>query len=251
MSALVDRRRLLLGLAAASAAAAGPVVAEAAVTVAENPELIRLADELPAVYERYVQSWHEDRAIRDKWYAVWPLAPDEISEVTDPGAKDAWSTPGEKESSFEGGFLWRKGEKFPRIITAKSWWVRNELRAAKRRLKRKASPALRAEVDRLTHTLKVAGKYEDECIRIKEACHDEYTAGWKAKKAAAEAVCNLIGAIMEQPDETMAGLLIKAEALDTFAGMTDFDQKAAIWEPNKWHGQIAASILRHAKGGAS
>ncbi len=248
MDTTVSRRGLLLGLAAASTAAAAIPVADAAVTVAENPELIRLADELPAVYDRYVEAWHRDRDIIDKWYAVWPLAPDEISEV---GTKSPWETVGEKERSFEGGYLWRKGEKFPRIITMKSHWAAAHLSAAKRRLKKKDSPAARAEVAELTRIYKLADEYENECIRVEEECNAEYTEGWKAKNAAAKAVCDLIGAIMAQPDNTMEGLLIKAEALDTFACMTDRDQKSAIFEPNKWHGQIAASILRHAKGGMS
>ncbi|RLP22910.1 hypothetical protein [Mesorhizobium sp. YM1C-6-2] len=79
----------------------------------------------------------------------------------------------------------------------------------------------------------------------------EYEPYWRAVKAAVKSLCSLVATIMDQPDETMAGLLIKAEALATFGNMTDVDQGWAIFEPNKWHGQIAASILRHAKGGAS
>lgn len=248
METNVNRRSLLLGLAAASAAAAGPIAAEAAATTVENSELIRLADTLPATYDRYVEAWHADAAIRAKWLAVWPLAPDEISEVTVTSAEHPWDVPGEKEASFD-GWLWRKGERWPRTITMKSHWAEAHLRFAKRQLKRKDSHAHRAEVARLKRLHKLCGEYEDECIRVKEACHDEYTAGWKAKNAASEAVCQLIGAIMAQPDETMEGLLIKADALNTFASMTERDQKAAIFEPNKWHGQIAASILRHARGG--
>jgi len=251
MSAALSRRTLLLGLAAASTAAASTATvasADAAVTVAENPELIRLADALPHVYDRYVEARDKDWAISDKWLAVWPLAPDEISEI---GTKDPWETQGNIERCFQGDFLWREGEEFPRTITWRASWARGHLAAEQRRLKTKDTPARRAEIAQLKRIVKIAEDYEDECVRVKEACHDEYTAGWKARKVAAKAVCKLVGAIMEQPDRTMAGLLIKAEALDTFACMSEWDQKAAIFEPNKWHGQIAASVLRHAKGGAS
>ncbi|UVK49334.1 hypothetical protein BPNPMPFG_008276 (plasmid) [Mesorhizobium sp. AR07] len=60
-----------------------------------------------------------------------------------------------------------------------------------------------------------------------------------------------VAAIMATPDLTMEGLVIKAQALAEWdrAGDEKMD-KLAFEHGLDWHGQIAASILRHAKGGA-
>ncbi|MBX3584755.1 MAG: hypothetical protein KF810_23005 [Rhizobiaceae bacterium] len=52
-------------------------------------------------------------------------------------------------------------------------------------------------------------------------------------------------------EHSMEGLIIKAEALETFAGMPKSDQMSAVFKPGEWSAQIAASVLRHARGGVS
>lgn len=60
-----------------------------------------------------------------------------------------------------------------------------------------------------------------------------------------------IAAMMNETDVTMEGLLIKAEALAAWDRTAKGANKLAIRHGMDWHGQIAASILRHAKGGAT
>lgn len=75
-SAVFDRRRMLLGLAAASTAAAAPAVS--ASTLAESARLLRMADEIgPAVAE--IETARADRnQIAQVWGPRWPEVPPEI-----------------------------------------------------------------------------------------------------------------------------------------------------------------------------
>lgn len=99
-----NRRRLLLGLAAMSTAAAvGNDNAKAAISEAENPALVRLAVELPDVEAAYIIAMKHQRTVERKYGAIWPLAPDDI---TRPGTKSTQRF----ERSFKGGALYRKGE---------------------------------------------------------------------------------------------------------------------------------------------
>lgn len=91
-SALFDRRRMLLGLAAASTAAATATAAVGPVT-AENPELIRLAKELPALADQYHAAWKHQRDTEAKWTPLWPLASDDITE---PGTGSIYGNPMER-----------------------------------------------------------------------------------------------------------------------------------------------------------
>lgn len=76
----INRRRLLLGLAAASTTAAAITMAPSAhsATPDENPELVRLGNAFAAIADEYRTASDARNAIIDKWSKVWPLAPDEI-----------------------------------------------------------------------------------------------------------------------------------------------------------------------------
>src|SRR5688572_12605985 len=80
----MNRRSLLRGLAAASIAAGGSSVASASTFVpvpAENDELLRLGNELPAVTAEFYAARERRRAILAEWSQRWPVAPDEILTV--------------------------------------------------------------------------------------------------------------------------------------------------------------------------
>ena len=67
----LDRRRLLLGLAAASSAAALPSIAMAETKVAatENPALVRLGDKLPLIKAEYLAAAEAEASIVAAWSA--------------------------------------------------------------------------------------------------------------------------------------------------------------------------------------
>ncbi|MBB6410828.1 hypothetical protein [Mesorhizobium sangaii] len=77
----INRRRLLLGLAAASTAAAITVAPDAhSAPLAENPTLVQLGNALPDVEARYVATRDTVTAIIKEWSARWPAAPKVLIE---------------------------------------------------------------------------------------------------------------------------------------------------------------------------
>lgn len=249
-SVLFDRRRMLLGLAAASTAAA-TATAALEPSASENPELIRLAKELPALADQYHAAWKHQRDTEAKWAPQWPTAPDEI---TQPGTKGGW---GGWEKTFQGAARKRSNEDHPRQLIPSSsfgYSVRRAERALKsKRLLTTGSAEGRtraeweAELAEDKRCLALAQAYEAEIKRISET--SGYEASWKAHHAASNALADHVALIMAEPDRTMEGLIIKAEALEAWSGVEWFHRATRPGSAD-WHGQIAASILRHAKAAA-
>ncbi|AMJ59360.1 hypothetical protein [Bosea sp. PAMC 26642] len=249
MSNLFDRRRMLLGLAAASTAAA-TVTAAGGAKASENPELFRLASELPALSDHYHAARKHQDVTEAHWSPLWPLAPDDITEPGHPG----WhGSPIER--GLRGGALMRPGEAEPRRLIS-AFHFGFQVNRARRVLNGKKLTAglvdgrTRAEwetelaEDERCHALAVT--YEAETKRISEASN--YTASWQAHSAAAAALEVHVGLIMGQPDLTMEGLIIKAQALEVWGRVDELYRLSR--RGADWHGQIAASILRHASAAA-
>jgi hypothetical protein len=109
-----NRRRLLLGLAAASTAAAGSI-ASAATPALENPELLRLGDQLEAKAERHCQATaHENRIVREG-RRRWPTTPEALFRRDEAG-DFRFRGFGEIERDFDGGRAYRPGEEEPRLM---------------------------------------------------------------------------------------------------------------------------------------
>lgn len=261
----INRRRLLLGLASASSAAAIaaiPAAAEATPMVAENPRLVELAAQLPTLASSYYEALQAQNVVEAKWNALWPWAPDEL---TVPGTGLPWEgprQPGDAEGRVMGGFLWRKGEAFPRRIVMTTHRAGWEISGAKRHLRvlaggkqkksgGKGEAAWRDELARLEKLHGIADRYEKECKRLKGPAQAEHETKWTVTHRLRDEMEDLIAAIMNETDFTMEGLLIKAEALAEWDRTGKNMDKLAIRHGRDWHGQIAASILRHAAGGAA
>lgn len=251
----INRRRLLLGLAAASTAAA---TVNAAATPAENPALLALVAELPAMAEAYHVERHAYKDMEKKWNAATPWAPDDL---TVPGiAWPQWDDKqiGDAESKVLGGYIWREGDDFPRRIVVESWCVYGQLGAV-RRQKRHAKKAgslpdfahYEEEEKRLKKLLATAESYEASYSETKKKARADHEAMSPVKYGARDALENHVAAIMDTPDWTMEGLVIKAQALAEWDRVGDGMEKLAFKRGTNWHGQIAASILRHAAGGAA
>lgn len=252
-SAIFNRRRMLLGLAAASTAAAtASAAAGPATSAVENPELLRLAKELPALADQYHAAWKHQRDTEAKWTPLWPLA---SNDITERGTGSIYGNPIER--TLQGGARYRTGEEHPRrLIPSYSfrWGVRRAERALQSRkllrlgtLDGRTREQWEAELARNKHCLALAEAYEAETKRIREA--SGYEASWKAHHAATDALADLVARIMAEPDHTMEGLIIKAEALEAWNNV-EWWQRAMKPAAADWHGKIAASILRHAKAAA-
>ncbi|MGN6143433.1 MAG: hypothetical protein ACTHOP_07580 [Mesorhizobium sp.] len=255
MSADISRRRMLLGLAAASTAAAS-TVGDAIASRSENPKLLALAAELPAIAATFHAANDKYKAEYDAWNDKTPDAPDELT-IAGKHPWDESGQPGEAEQWALGGFMWRSGtERFPRRIVLQAWQVSCELTKA-RRWKRRAKKegnladfmAAEAEVDRLRALYSKANAYEREFWSIRTQASAWHHKAEPAKDELRDALERHVAAIMNERDLTMEGLVIKAQALAEWDRVGEgWGERIALKYGQDWQGQIAAAILRHAGG---
>lgn len=250
----IDRRRLLLGLAAASTAAATVTVDSAVATQLENPKLLALAEQLPNVAKAYHEAERLSRAVEREWNAKCPWAPDEITVKGTAWPSDDWNQPGEPERKPLGGWLWRQGDDYPRRIVVTEREANYRLHDAKANLRlamkkgksrRKSEAEWRAEIEHWVRLKSVAEKYERKFREVELKGKREHEKFWRPANAARDAFEYHVAAMMNEPDLTMEGLVIKAQALAEWDKIGGPD-KIAFRHGKDWHGQIAASILRHA-----
>ncbi|HEV2898828.1 MAG TPA: hypothetical protein VGX71_13530 [Pseudaminobacter sp.] len=240
----VNRRRLLLGLASASAVAATVSIPQADATPLENPELIRLGNELPAFEREHQDAAAALKAIKAEWRPLWPLAPEEIVCRTRYYGDEI-------ERGLSGGSLTRRGEERPLRVRSEQelvWWQGQcEGDLASKRVKcEKRRARLRQSVKELKQQIRIAKKYEAECARITTA--SGIRAGEKRETTAAIALTKHVDAIMAQPETSMAGLMVKAQAMSAWKS-ADISIIGML-EAKAWGPSFAASLIRLSEGGA-
>ncbi|MUZ72937.1 hypothetical protein GOZ90_09605 [Agrobacterium vitis] len=257
MSNIVEtnRRRFVLGLAAASAAA---ISEPAAAKAAENPKLVALADELPAIAQQYNAANLANQEMKIRWRDATPLAPDEISErgLSKPHLCDQ-AINEDIECSVLGGYLYREGEQYPRRIKLRQWDIWRELLESRRIMcqAQKAGSvadflAAEEDVKRLKALYTKVKVYEAEYSKLREAAIAEGDRLSEIKLTALTAFARHVDAIIAEDDRTMEGLVIKAEALVEWSRVEKIDRAlSSLNNSVDWHSSIAKSILRYAEGG--
>jgi hypothetical protein len=253
----VTRRRLLLGIAAASASAAALTMPNDthAAAIEENPELVRLGDELPRIAEDYNSARAAKNAALLAWSSRLPRAPDAI---TAPGW--SWSSD-DSERSLDGTPLVRTGESYARRVWSAAA-LANEAKRGERVLRgtsfeknkngkhrRLTRDEYRQLVDGYYEKYAVARDYEAERDSIK--AQSDIDSVQKRLDDAEKAFSEALKAILREPDRTMVGVVIKAQAIATasaagrFFLLSTFDA-----ETGDWGTRLANSVLTHAKAGA-
>ena len=249
----------MLGLAAASTGAATAVVAghipALAAEVAENPELVRLGDQLPAVEAELSEATQAYYAIIRRWNPRMPRAPEAIA--MDWSDKDAW------ERDILGAPILRDGSRYeyprfddpprppgsprPMSVHTAAELERDAVRI-ERDMKRKrprhpltADQLLAMDAKRamLLDKAGLARAYEAKRVAWLKASGFEPA---RARKEAAEkAMEALASSIMSVPETTMAGVLIKAQTLSLWHAYP----LASLMDCTKGHAlKLANSILR-------
>ncbi|TPK70288.1 hypothetical protein FJ930_18355 [Mesorhizobium sp. B2-4-15] len=238
----LNRRRLLLGLAAASTAAAAVTVAPHAHSAAiqENPELVRLGNAFPAIAEEYRVAKNARSKIVKKWSKLWPSAPDEILTGRSHGRVT--------ERDITGHGIYRN-DKLVGIDSCDDldWYIDQAERILKgksidkRKIHGRDREGWEAHLDELVAEYTVAAKYEAEQARILKA--SGYKAADERKSMATKALVAAIDAIMALPETTMAGVMIKAQALQAW-GHADRWERLLTPEAAAWAPSLAATVLR-------
>lgn len=236
--AALSRRRLLSGLALSATAAAASAFPGEAATQAENPELLMLADQLPAIAGDHDAAKADfDQVIR-KAHKVWPRAPEEITY---------WGAHSEPEHFIDGSG-YSEGHK---VLTdaAIDWRVNSDLAEADRLIaaggprRAKRAAWLKAEAPRFANRRKAARAYWREAERIRSDF--DYERVSTRYRTAQEALRQHVNEIMMTREETIAGVVIKAQALATWSHTDPFWKAFNDLAPN-WSDEIAASIMRQA-----
>lgn len=248
----LNRRRLLLGIASASAAGAAIAISSAAVVGAtENANLLRLAEELPTLEAKYVTANKAKEAAYRNGMKHWPIAP-RVLVQSNYGSRSL-------ERDIAGAGLKRNGD-FANLWELDD--VRNRVAAL-----HKAVHCARKNPDRpfsvayFTGTdtaegwkpylaewqmiLAAAEAYYATTDRLREECG--YEPARLADEAARDALVTHVAAIMAERPTTMAGVVIHARALAAFGEVEQFYR---VCEPTSWPwaSSFAASVLRLAEG---
>lgn len=256
-----ERRRLLLGLAAASTAAAGLTLSVAPALAlaqeAENPELLRLGEEFDRLYDEYVVLRAHKLAVLREGDRRWPVTPEALFLKDAAGGYVASSAfgPGEMERDFAGGARMRRGESEPRALVARAS-LRYPVEAAQQALASKHlarrgtlygrdRASWEAQLQEHKPLFDLSEAYHQECDRLQEELG--WTAAWQAVSNKKDQLSETVTALMAQKEQTVAGLLIKARAVQKF-GRTDYAW--FTYQAIQWGGELAEAVLRFAERGA-
>ena len=239
----LSRRHLLMGLAASATAAAS--VAEAASAPQENPELLALGDELPALAAKHLEARDRVRAIVAEWSPQWPVPSAELVRFGNE-CKDYRGIDGvclhlhDVKGSMFG--LIKLGT--PEYFEGSAAYHEQEAarRAATKSQRRLKFHTLWAERDRAQ--IEPARAHWAEVERITEASGIDAAQSQLAD--AREALKVKVDQIMRVDDWTIAGTIIKAQALQAWSEVAAF-HRAFNKEGLDWADLLAASIMRHAQ----
>ncbi|AZO79648.1 MULTISPECIES: hypothetical protein [unclassified Bosea (in: a-proteobacteria)] len=243
-SAIFNRRRMLLGLAAASTAAAGPIaVAAGAQAPAEAAELMDLGAKTPFALANYRQAIEAREAIVRKWAPKWPSAP---KSIHNPGSYSQAETDLTGRMAPDCVWIWDREKLQDSIARIPSHTLRKGAKPERVARANAAWSALEAERE---STLEALNAYHSQCAGIRRA--SGIIPAQAAEEAARDALLAHTRAIMVLEPATMAGVLIQAEALQAVAHVPDIQR--VVWKGNavslhEGYGErIAASILRIAR----
>jgi hypothetical protein len=236
----INRRRLLLGFAAASTAAAGVSLPATAAAPIENPRLIELGDKLETLESACLSARDKVHAIEAYWTPRWPKTP---AALLDEG--------NEVDRDFQGYVIYEPDR--PRIQQTYAspddidWRVDNARRIVRGRTidKRKIRGAGRAEWEqelaRLSRLRPIAKRHEARRARVMK--QSGYKEAKKAREIAMRNLGDLVSEAVALPATGMAGVMIKAQALAAWGRHAD-----ALWNMSypgalTWGSDLARSVL--------
>jgi len=256
----INRRRVLVGLAAASTASAGTVIAAPApssAVVEENPALIAAREEFRAAADELKAANEALEWLADEWRHLWPLAPEEIlGAVNAQLRRNSGEFPA--ETDIAGNYLLRdcsvltkRLSKEFRSNNGRTCFCLRRADDIAQRLEawRNAKPKGRAAekyARALEAALPLARAYEAETKRLRDL-----SGVADVRKRIEMARTRLTSAELEirrLPARTMAGVTIKAATLlTTYDGMGLQDMGGILGDAY----ELAKAVLAVSEGGAS
>lgn len=242
-SVFFNRRRMLLGLAAASTAAAGTVAVAAGKTAAaEIGELLDLGAKTAFVLSDYRKAVEARKSVVMEWSPQWPAVPQSIVHKNS-GARRS-PTLEDDDPVGEGAWIWRREKLLENIayFAEPAAWGK---RVSAAKVAREEAWRLKVKAERET-ILATLDAFDAKCGALVSA--SGIRSAQRAEYAARDVLMAHVRAVMALEPATMAGVLVQAETLEAAAHVPQIARVA-------WHGntvrfhegygeRLAASILR-------
>lgn len=237
-----NRRKMLLGLAAASTAAASGAAGKEAPKEAD--ELLALADELSDTVAAYKDAESRVSRIAREWGPQWPVPDMRIvryasdcrthRDILGRGIQTEWG---------KGGIMRVMDLGTPEYFekSARAHWKEYE-----RKMQTKSQRGAKSErrwAERDEELIAPAREYWSEADRITAASGIEEAKA--AQIEAMEALRQLVGRIVLYPEKTVTGLIIKAQAMQAWDAVDPFYWKVNL-DAQKWAEAMTATVLRQA-----
>lgn len=240
ITAALSRRHVLLGLAASATAA---TAAGATAAQQENPELVSLADALPATLNDYVTARDNVARIVAEWSPQWPVPAPEIERYGAGSKRHAGIDDRGIETPGRRGILAVIDLGTPESFQSQADYY-NGLAARKAKTKSQRGMKQHQQwAERERAAIAPARAYWSEVARIKTGSGiDEATA---QRTVTLDALHSHVDAIMRADDWTITGAIIKAQALGAWSEAARFARAFNVDGP-AWADLLAASILRRA-----
>ncbi len=240
------RRHMLLGLAAAATTATATSATGPTTGPKESPELLALADKLEPISQAQRDALAARDVIVKEWGPQWPVAPREIiwygagskkhADITGAGIATEWSKSGLTRVQNLGT---PEGFAASRDSHLREYERRNALPS------KRGAMQFKTLADRDAALIEPARAYWAEVERITEV--SGYEAARTRAEAAALALKEIVGAIVMFEERTIAGLVIKAQAMQAWSYAPLF-QRALDLDVTKWADAMTATIIRQAGG---
>ncbi len=244
MSIFTNRRKMLMGLASAATAAATGVTASGSVAPQDDAGLIELADGLDGTLQAHQDACATVTSIVEQWGPKWPVPDPEIvrygnacerhADIQGYGVQTEWG---------KSGLMRVQSLGTPEYFTssAASHRLEYERKAATKSGRGAKLHQRWAESD--TANIAPSKAYWSEVERITKA--SGIKAAQQRVRVTRDELRDLVGAILTYRERTIAGLVIKAEAMQAWGNVETFHVALNLEAP-KWSEEVAATIVRQA-----
>jgi hypothetical protein len=237
----MNRRAMLLGLAASTTAAAA--AGATPLLPAEHPDLLALADRLPTAERALLDAQAAVTAIAERWRAAWPV-PDPRIRMLGEGLEEPQLLQPSASPVSVGQARRMNGIGTPEMFRASAERHRKQAeRAAQTRWKRN----LQFHLDRAARdeaAIEPARAYWSEVERITRA--SGIGAARDTLAHSRRALRDLVGCIVTFEERTALGLVLKAQAVAAWASVEPVS-RAENPDATLWSEQLAASIIRQSR----
>ncbi|WP_417240600.1 hypothetical protein [Celeribacter halophilus] len=241
MTLITNRRSMLLGLVTATTAAVTGNTASGAPTTNEAPELLALADQLEGTLQAHMKAKEEVARIVSIWGPQWPK-PD--SRIIRYGAdcKTHRDIEGRGiETEWGPGIMRVQDLGTPEHFEKSAAHYRDVFERKMKTKSQRGAKGARKCAERDASLIEPARAYWSEVDRIEKSSGIKEAI--EAVSSTQDALKKLVGNILTFHERTITGLIIKAQAMQAWSKVDQWDRKMNP-DALKWADAMNDTILR-------